>query len=115
MSYIVGTSLSREKTVVFSLCGIYGIGKNLSKLVCDKSGLSPDCYLKDLNNVQIKMVENAIEMLPNLWGKDLLRFQKDRIYRLYSISCYRGFRHRKGLPVRGQRTHTNSKRRPIYS
>ena len=113
MSYIVGTSFSAEKNVFFSLSYVYGIGKHRSKILCNKSGFGLDCRFCDVDFNQIKLLENLIEMSYR-WGQDLEKYQKDRIGRLYSISCYKGLRHKRGLPVRGQRTHTNSRRRPIF-
>lgn len=112
MSYIVGTSFSTEKSVFFSLSYLYGIGRYRSRILCNKSGFGLDCRFRDLDFNQIKVLDNLIEV-SFCWGQDLEKFQKERIRRLYSILCYRGSRHKRGLPVRGQRTHTNAKRRPI--
>lgn len=111
MSYIVGTSFSAQKRVVFSLSYIYGIGKQRSRILCNKSGFGLDCRFCDLDFSQIRLLESLIEVSFR-WGQDLEKLQKERIRRLYSIACYRGIRHKRGLPVRGQRTHTNAKRRP---
>lgn len=113
MSYIVGTSFSAEKSVFFSLSYIYGIGSYRSKILCNKSGFGLDCRFCDIDSNQVRILENLIELSTYRWGQDLDKFQKERIRRLHSIMCYKGLRHKRGLPVRGQRTHTNSKRRPI--
>lgn len=113
MSYIVGTSFSTEKKIHFSLSYIYGIGSYRSKILCNKCGFGLDCRFCDIDLNQIKMLENLIEISEFKYGQGLEKFQKERIQRLYSIMCYRGLRHKRGLPVRGQRTHTNSKLRPI--
>nr|YP_011008089.1 ribosomal protein S13 [Dictyotopsis propagulifera]WBP69955.1 ribosomal protein S13 [Dictyotopsis propagulifera] len=113
MSYIVGTYIFPQKAILFSLCKIYGINLSKSKAFCKKIGLGLDCKSSDLTIFQVKRLENLIESSSILLNDDLRRFNKEKIYRLYSILSYRGLRHRKGLPVRGQRTHTNSKRRPV--
>jgi len=110
MSYIVGTSFSSEKSVFFSLPYLYGIGRYRSKILCNKLGFGLDCCFHDLDFTQVRLLENLIEVSFRC-GQDLEKFQKGRIQRLYSILCYRGLRHKRGLPVRGQRTHTNAKRR----
>nr|YP_011008403.1 ribosomal protein S13 [Syringoderma abyssicola]WBP70374.1 ribosomal protein S13 [Syringoderma abyssicola] len=113
MSYIIGTPLPKDKVLVYSLAHIYGIGLYQAKIICKKAGFGLDSRGKDLTPQQAKTIENIAEALPLVLGQDLRRFQKDKICHLCNISSYRGFRHRKGLPVRGQRTHTNAKRRPI--
>ncbi|CAM9118724.1 unnamed protein product [Choristocarpus tenellus] len=113
MSYIAGKALSENKMLVKALSHIFGIGFYQSKIVCQKAGLSPDARLRDLNLDRKKEFISFVEGLPLVLGKDLSRFNKDHIRLLKRINCYRGIRHRKGLPVRGQRTHTNSKPRKI--
>lgn len=114
MSYIVGTSLPRDKTLVYALTHVYGIGGYNSKLICRKAGLGQDCRVKDINANQLFSLTLFIESLNLMIGSNLRKFNTDRIRNLCDMVSYRGSRHRKGLPVRGQRTHTNSKRRPKF-
>ena len=111
MSYIVGTSLPQDKTLIYALTHIYGIGFYNSKLICKKFGLGLDCKVQDLSSNQLSSLVLLIESLNIKIGSVLHRFNNDKIRNLCDIVSYRGSRHRKGLPVRGQRTHTNSKRR----
>ncbi|CAL8412662.1 unnamed protein product [Dictyota dichotoma] len=111
MSYIVGTSFSAEKSVLFSLSYIFGIGSYRSRILCNKSGIGLDCRFCDIDYDQIRILENLIEASSFRLGQSLEKYQIERIRRFYGIMCYRGLRHKRGLPVRGQRTHTNAKRR----
>lgn len=111
MSFIVGTPLPKDLILIYSFSHIYGIGLYHSKITCKKAGFGLDSRGKDISYNQAKILEKIAENLPLALGQDLRRFEKERIYRLCDILSYRGLRHRKGLPVRGQRTHTNSKRR----
>lgn len=113
MSYIVGTSLPKDKLLTQALSGILGLGSHQINKICRKAGFGPDCRVKDLNISQWATVEEAVDLLGIPIGPDLRRFQRDKVKRLCSILSYRGLRHRKGLPVRGQRTHTNAKRRSL--
>lgn len=113
MSYIVGTSFPKEKLLTQILSGILGLGLYQITKVCRKAGLGPDCRAKDLTVSQWSALEKIVESLGAPTGVNLQRFRRDRVKRLCSIVSYRGLRHRRGLPVRGQRTHTNAKRRPI--
>ena len=112
MSYIVGTSLPKDKLLAAALSNILGLGIYQTTKICRMSGLGPDCKVKDLTPTQWSILEEVVESLNLPTGPDLRRFQRDKVKRLFSILSYRGLRHRKGLPVRGQRTHTNAKRRP---
>lgn len=114
MSYIVGTSLPNHKTLIYSLTYVYGVGLYTSKSICKKAGLGLDCKMNDISSRQVLVLETLIESSNVMVGSALQRFNNDRIRHLCEIVSYRGFRHRKGLPVRGQRTHTNSKRRSIF-
>ena len=112
MPYIIGTPIPEDKVLVQSLCGVYGLGLSQSKILCKKAGFGSDCRGSDITFLKGKILENLAEATSLPLGSDLRRFQNDRIRRLCSISTYRGLRHKKGLPVRGQRTHTNAKKRP---
>lgn len=112
MPYIIGTSIPEDKVLVQSISNIYGLGLAQSKNLCKKAGFGSDSRGSDITFLKGKILENFAEATSLPLGADLRRFQNDKIHRLCSISTYRGSRHRKGLPVRGQRTHTNAKRRP---
>jgi len=114
MSFIVGTPLPKDLVLIYSLTHIYGIGLYQSKIICKKAGFGLDSRGKDINYIQAKNLEKIIYNLSLVLSQDLRRFKKEKIYRLCDIFSYRGLRHRKGLPVRGQRTHTNSKRRSHF-
>lgn len=111
MSFIIGTPLPNDLILIYSFAHIYGIGLCHSKKICKKAGFGLDSRGKDVSFEQAKVLEKISENSGLVLGQDLRRFEKERIHRLCRISTYRGLRHRKGLPVRGQRTHTNSKRR----
>lgn len=113
MSYIVGTSFPKEKLLTQILSGVLGLGLYRTTEACRKVGLGPDCKAKELTSSQWSALEDVINSLSVPTGVNLQRFRRDRVKRLSSIGAYRGLRHRRGLPVRGQRTHTNAKRRPI--
>lgn len=113
MSYIVGTSLPKDKLLSQALSGILGLGSHQIAKICRKAGLGPDCRVKDLTILQWSALEETVDSLSVPTGPDLRRFHRDKVKRLCSILSYRGLRHRKGLPVRGQRTHTNAKQRPL--
>ena len=108
MARISGIDLPREKRVVISLQYIYGIGKTTAKVILAKSGVSPDTRTKDLTEDDVRKIREAIEAAYKVEG-DLRREVTMNIKRLMDLGCYRGLRHRKGLPVRGQRTHTNAR------
>nr|YP_011008367.1 ribosomal protein S13 [Sporochnus bolleanus]WBP70338.1 ribosomal protein S13 [Sporochnus bolleanus] len=112
MPFIVGTSIPEDKVLVQSVACVYGIGLSQSKILCKRAGFGLDSRGKDVTFSQGKDLENLVEATPLPLGPDLYRFQDDNIRHLCVISSYRGLRHRKGLPVRGQRTHTNAKKRP---
>nr|AZJ13613.1 ribosomal protein S13 [Endarachne binghamiae] len=113
MPYIIGTSIPEDKVLVQSLTHIYGLGSSQSKNLCKKAGFGSDSRGSHVTFSKGKTLENLAESTLLPLGPDLRRLQNDKIRRLCSISTYRGSRHRKGLPVRGQRTHTNAKKRPL--
>ena len=109
MARIAGVDLPREKRVEIGLTYIYGIGLSRSQEILTKPGINPDTRVKDLTDDQVQAIRNAIDGY-TLEG-DLRREVALNIKRLTEIGCYRGLRHRKGLPVRGQRTKTNARTR----
>nr|YP_011007878.1 ribosomal protein S13 [Agarum clathratum]WBP69709.1 ribosomal protein S13 [Agarum clathratum] len=112
MPFIIGTSIPEDKVLVQSVSHIYGIGLSQSKILCKKAGFGSDSRGNHITFSKGKNLENLAEATPLPLGADLRRFTNDKIRRLCILSTYRGLRHRKGLPVRGQRTHTNAKKRP---
>jgi len=113
MPFIIGTSIPEDKVLVQSVAQIYGIGLYQSKILCKKGGFGSDSRGSDVTFSKGKILEKLAEATALPLGPDLRRFKNDKIRRLCIISAYRGLRHRKGLPVRGQRTHTNAKKRPL--
>ena len=100
-----------NKKLEFSLRYIYGIGPKLSSVVLEQTGIDPDMRAKDLNEEQINLIMAKINELKYLVEGDLRRDHAANMKRLQAINCYRGLRHRRGLPVRGQRTKTNARTR----
>nr|YP_009648059.1 ribosomal protein S13 [Macrocystis integrifolia]YP_010445195.1 ribosomal protein S13 [Macrocystis pyrifera]QBZ73710.1 ribosomal protein S13 [Macrocystis integrifolia]UTJ90696.1 ribosomal protein S13 [Macrocystis pyrifera]WBP70233.1 ribosomal protein S13 [Macrocystis pyrifera] len=113
MPFIIGTSIPEDKVLVQSVSHVYGIGITQSKILCKKAGFGSDSRGSHVTFFKGKNLENLAEATPLPLGADLRRFKNDKIRRLCVLSTYRGLRHRKGLPVRGQRTHTNAKKRPV--
>ena len=109
MARIAGIDLPREKRVEIGLTYIYGIGLSSSQKILKESGVNPDIRVKDLTDDQVQSIRKAMEGL-KVEG-DLRREVALNIKRLTEIGCYRGLRHRRGLPVRGQRTKTNARTR----
>ena len=109
MARLAGGDLPREKRVEIGLTYIYGIGLTRSQEILKKAGINPDIREKDLTDEQVQAIRNAMEGY-TLEG-DLRREVALNIKRLTEIGCYRGLRHRRGLPVRGQRTKTNARTR----
>jgi len=107
---IAGVDLPREKRVVISLQYIYGIGDTLAKQICAKAEVDETIRTKDLTDDQARRLREVIERDVKVEG-DLRREISMNVKRLMDLGCYRGLRHRKGLPVRGQRTHTNARTR----
>jgi len=110
MARIAGVDLPREKRVEIALTYIYGIGRTTSTLILEKAGVSPVTRTKDLTDDEVRKIRETIEQVSKVEG-DLRREISLNIKRLMDLACYRGLRHRKGLPVRGQRTHTNARTR----
>lgn len=109
MARIAGIDLPREKRVEVGLTYIYGIGLSTSHKILSATGISPDTRVKDLTEDEVNSLRNYIKEL-TIEG-DLRREVALNIKRLMEIGCYRGIRHRKGLPVRGQKTKTNARTR----
>lgn len=109
MARLAGVDLPREKRIEIGLTYIYGIGLARSQEILKKAGINPDIRVKDLTDDQVQAIRNAMEGY-TLEG-DLRREVALNIKRLTEIGCYRGTRHRRGLPVRGQRTKTNARTR----
>ena len=110
MARINGVDLPLEKRVEIGLTYIYGIGRTTASKVCEKAGVNPATRVRDLTEDEVTKLRDAIDESYTVEG-DLRREVKQNIARLMEIGCYRGLRHRKGLPVRGQRTHTNARTR----
>ena len=109
MARIAGVDLPREKRVEIGLTYINGIGRVVSNRLLNEAGVSPDTRVKDLTDDEVARIQKAIETLEVPVEGDLRREIALNIKRLQEIGCYRGIRHRKGLPVRGQKTKTNAK------
>lgn len=110
MARISGVDLPREKRIVISLQYLYGVGKNVAQKILEKAQVDESIRTKDLNEDQVRRIRETIERDFKVEG-DLRRELSMNIKRLMDLACYRGLRHRKGLPVRGQRTHTNARTR----
>lgn len=109
MARISGVDIPRDKRVVISLTYIFGIGKPTSIKILAEAGISEDRRVKDLTEAELTLIRQGVAKY-HVEG-DLRREYAMNIKRLMEISCYRGLRHRKGLPVRGQRTRTNARTR----
>ncbi len=110
MARISGVDLPREKRVEIGLTYVYGIGLSSSRKILEKTGINPDTRVKDLTEDEVSKLRDIIDNEYTVEG-DLRRNVALDIKRLQEIGCYRGIRHRKGLPVRGQRTKTNARTR----
>ena len=111
MARIAGVDLPRNKRVEIALTYIYGIGKTTATRVLEKAKVSPDKRSDDLDENDMRAIRDVFESEGIKVEGDLRREVSMNIKRLMDLGCYRGLRHRKGLPVRGQRTHTNSRTR----
>ena len=110
MARISGVDLPREKRVEIGLTYIYGIGRVSSNRILAQAGVNPDTRVKDLTDEEVAKIRDVIDETQLVEG-DLRREIAMNIKRLQEIGCYRGIRHRKGLPVRGQKTKTNARTR----
>lgn len=110
MARIAGVDIPREKRVEISLCYIYGIGLTTSRKILERTRINPDTRVKDLSEEQVNRLREVIDREFKVEG-DLRREVDGNIRRLIEIGCYRGIRHRRNLPVRGQRTRTNARTR----
>ncbi len=110
MARLAGVDLPRNKRMEIALTYIYGIGKKKAQLILDKAKVSGDKRSDDIDENELRQIRDAMEATVKVEG-DLRREVSMNIKRLMDLGCYRGLRHRKGLPVRGQRTHTNSRTR----
>ena len=110
MARIAGVDLPREKRVEIGLTYIYGIGLTTAKEIIAATGVDPDIRVKDLSEEDLAKLRDYIQQNLKVEG-DLHREVSQNVKRLMEIGCYRGLRHRRGLPVRGQRTHTNARTR----
>ena len=111
MARIAGIDLPKEKRVEIGLTFVYGIGRKTANDILAKAGVNPDTRVKDLTDDDEAKIRDAIEQLGVAVEGDLRREVALNIKRLVEINCFRGTRHRKGLPVRGQRTKTNARTR----
>lgn len=110
MARISGVDLPREKRIEIGLTYIYGIGRARSEKILSAAGVNPDTRVKDLTDEEVAKIRDVIDAdTENLIEGDLRREIAMNIKRLKEIGCYRGIRHRKGLPVRGQKTKTNAR------
>jgi len=110
MARIAGVDLPRDKRVEIGLTYIFGIGRSTSNKILNNTGVNPDVRVKNLNEEDVNKLREYIDKNCKVEG-DLRRGIKLDIKRLIEIGCYRGVRHRKGLPVRGQRSKTNARTR----
>ena len=110
MARIAGVDIPREKRLEISLTYIYGIGRTQAQRVCDATDTNPDTRVRDLTDEEVTKLRNWIDANLKVEG-DLRRDVAQDIKRKMEIGCYQGIRHRRGLPVHGQRTHTNARTR----
>jgi small subunit ribosomal protein S13 len=110
MARIAGVDLPRHKHIVFALPYLYGIGRAAARGICQKAGIPPNKMTEELTEAEIKKIRDTLEAEYKVEG-DLRREVQMNIKRLMDLGCYRGLRHRRSLPVNGQRTHTNARTR----
>jgi small subunit ribosomal protein S13 len=110
MARIAGVDIPREKRLEISLTYIYGIGRTQAQQICEQTGTSPDTRVRDLTDEEVARLRAYIDANLKVEG-DLRRDVAQDIKRKMEIGCYQGIRHRRGLPVHGQRTHTNARTR----
>ena len=109
MARIAGVNIAPHKHAGIALTGIYGIGRQSARKICADSGIQPDTKIKDLTEAEVEAIRGAVARY-TIEG-DLRRTVSMNIKRLMDLGCYRGIRHRRGLPLRGQRTRTNARTR----
>jgi small subunit ribosomal protein S13 len=110
MARISGVDLPRRKAIAFALPYIFGIGRATAQQICKKANIPENRKVDELTESDVKAIRDIIEGSHKVEG-DLRREIQQNIKRLMDLGCYRGLRHRKGLPVHGQRTHTNARTR----
>jgi small subunit ribosomal protein S13 len=110
MARIAGVDLPRRKHVVFALPYLFGVGKSLAKQICLKAKIPENKRVEELSDAEVKVIRDILDADYKVEG-DLRREIQLNIKRLMDLGCYRGLRHRRGLPVNGQRTHTNARTR----
>ena len=110
MARISGVDIPREKRLEISLTYIYGIGNTIAKQICEATEINPSTRVRDLTDEEVNKIRGYIDASLKVEG-DLRRDVDQDIRRKMEIGCYQGLRHRRGLPVRGQRTHTNARTR----
>jgi small subunit ribosomal protein S13 len=110
MARIAGVNIPPQKRVEIGLTYIYGVGRSTSKTILVKLGIDPDTKVRDLTEEEVVRLREAIDGSVTVEG-DLRRERSQNIKRLMDIGCYRGIRHRRGMPVNGQRTKTNARTR----
>ena len=111
MARIAGVDLPREKRIEIGMTYIYGIGRPTANKILEAAGVNPDTRVRDITDDEVKKITETIEEMGIMVEGDLRREIALNIKRLQEIGCYRGIRHRKGLPVRGQRTKNNARTR----
>ncbi|HUR78826.1 MAG TPA: 30S ribosomal protein S13 [Acidimicrobiales bacterium] len=110
MARIAGVDIPREKRLVISLTYVFGVGPTKAREICEATQTNPDTRVRDLTDDEVAKLRNWIDEHLKVEG-DLRRDIQQDIKRKMEIGCYQGLRHRRGLPVRGQRTHTNARTR----
>ena len=110
MARIAGINIPLNKRVEVGLTYIYGVGHGTARKVLQDAGVDPDTYVRDLTDDEVVKLREAIDEKLTVEG-DLRRERSQNVKRLQEIGCYRGLRHRRGMPVRGQRTKTNARTR----
>jgi len=110
MARVIGVDLPRDKRVEVGLTAIFGVGPTRAKKICEQTGVNPDTRVRDLTEEEVSRLSNCVQDGYKVEG-DLRREVTANIKRLMDINCYRGMRHKRNLPVRGQRTHTNARTR----
>jgi len=109
MIYLLNSQISNHKSILFALRNIFGLGKSISLFICKKAGFSKNLKVKDLSKLQLIKLINITQSLNLVLGLELSRTEELNFKKLLLIKSYRGLRRSQGLPVRGQRTHSNAK------